>query len=54
MHGEHKDTHMDFPIYRCNDCGRTGFKDILIKSFNGVLACNGCNSTNIKELEDES
>lgn len=53
MHGKHKDTHIEEPIFVCQGCGRIGDPN----SFTEVMGedyCPGCNSRHVKELEDES
>jgi len=60
MHGTHGDTHIEFAIYECSRCGRTGFDDafksIPIWRYAGwdwILQCPFCGCKEIKELEDE-
>ena len=60
MHGKHKDTHIEFTIYECSGCGRTGFDDafksvlsVSDAGCNWILQCPSCGCKEIKELEDE-
>ena len=62
MHGTHKDTHIEFTIYECSRCGRTGFDDAFKSTWdllssadcNWILQCPFCGCKEIKELGDES
>jgi len=60
MHGTHKDTHIEFTIYECSKCGRTGFDDafkpvlgVSDAGCNWMLQCPLCGCKEIKGLEDE-